>query len=194
MIKNLANLLLRRHRHVCPWWSCFTFDNFMRKWFQDPVRILAPYVRPGDTALDIGPGMGYFSIPLAEMVGDRGRVIAADLQARMLARLKKRAAQKNIAHRIETHLTTRDALGITASVDFALAFWMVHEVPDQMRFFQEVRRLLKPDGTLLVAEPVMHVRGRDFDRTVRIAGSTGFRFKDRPVIKFSRTALFSGEN
>jgi 2-polyprenyl-3-methyl-5-hydroxy-6-metoxy-1,4-benzoquinol methylase len=56
------------HR-VCPPWCCFTFDNVFRRLLQNPNRILKPYVKPGWTVLDVGPGMGYFTIPLAKWSG-----------------------------------------------------------------------------------------------------------------------------
>ena len=50
-----------------------------RRWVQDPEEIVKPYVRRGSTVLDIGCGMGYFTIPLAGLVGEEGQVIALDI-------------------------------------------------------------------------------------------------------------------
>ncbi len=74
---------------TCPWWFLFTFDNPLRKFYQDPEKILAPYINQGDIAVDLGCGMGYFSIPLASLVGDTGKVISVDLQSEMLSGLKR---------------------------------------------------------------------------------------------------------
>lgn len=73
-MKSMFDSIFVRDTHVCPWWLCFTFDNVFRKLFHDPEKILSPYVNEGDTALDIGPGMGYFSIPLARLVGSKARL------------------------------------------------------------------------------------------------------------------------
>ncbi len=91
---------LKIRQPTCPWWFLFTFDNPFRKIYQDPFTILTPYLKNGDTAVDLGCGMGYFSIPLAELVGDRGKVIAVDLQERMLAGLRGRAEKAKLLERI----------------------------------------------------------------------------------------------
>lgn len=190
-MKNLFDGLFGRDRHVCPWWLCFTFDNLIRKLFHDPEKILAPHVREGDTVLDMGPGMGYFSIPLARMVGDRGKVIAADIQPPMLAALARRARKQGLEGRIVTQLCRAESIGILESVDFALAFWMVHEVPDQGKLFLEMAGLLKPKGRLLVAEPIIHVTRRMFERTIRRAEEAGFIVTENPKVVMSRAAVLA---
>lgn len=190
-MKNPFDCLFIRDRHVCPWWLCFTFDNLIRKLFHNPENILAPYVREGDTVLDVGPGMGYFSIPLARMVGDKGKVIAADVQAPMLAALRKRVQKQGLEGRIVLHLCKPDSIGIRDPIDFALAFWMVHEVPDRNKFFHEIRLLLKPTGKLMLAEPTIHVTRPMFEETLRRAEEVGFVVTENPKISMSRTAVLS---
>ena len=55
---------------------------------------------------------------------------------------------------------------------------------------EEVRRLLAPEGEVLVAEPVIHVRRRQFERTVAVARQAGLTLKKRPGIAFSMSAVF----
>jgi len=190
-MKNPFDCLFIRDRHVCPWWLCFTFDNLIRKLFHNPENILAPYVREGDTVLDVGPGMGYFSIPLARIVGDKGKVIAADVQAPMLAALRKRVQKQGLEGHIVLHLCKPDSIGIRDPIDFALAFWMVHEVPDRNKFFHEIRLLLKPTGKLMLAEPTIHVTRPMFEETLRRAEEVGFVVTENPKISMSRTAVLS---
>ena len=142
-----------RSGSVCPWWLCPTFDNPLRRLIHNPNRILAGLVQPGQTALDLGCGMGYFSIPLARLVGSEGKVICVDLQEQMLAGVRRRAERTGVADRIRLHRAGTDGLGLTETVDFALAFWMLHEVPDQAAFLAEVRACLKPGSHLLIVEP-----------------------------------------
>ena len=86
-------------RRVCPWWLCFTFDNPLRRLIHNPKRSCGSGWRR-QTAIDIGCGMGYFSLPMARLVGDTGRVIAVDLQDRMLHRAAAagRAGRSSISH------------------------------------------------------------------------------------------------
>jgi ubiquinone/menaquinone biosynthesis C-methylase UbiE len=175
--------------HVCPWWLCWTFDNGIRKLLHNPHAILSPYIKEGDTVVDIGPGMGYFSIPMAEMVGEHGAVTAVDLQPEMLAALRRRAAKKQLAQRITTHTATQASLGVQVRADFVLAFWMIHEVPDRARILAEIRTLIADSGRFLIVEPRMHVSSANFMETVQIAKTLGFVCLAEPRIFLSRACL-----
>ncbi|NTU84989.1 MAG: methyltransferase domain-containing protein, partial [Chloroflexales bacterium] len=73
---------------VCPAALAGGLDNRLRRWLQNPRPILEPYVHAGMTALDIGCGPGFFTLELAQLVGPSGRVIAVDLQADMLEKVR----------------------------------------------------------------------------------------------------------
>jgi len=179
---------------VCPWWLGWILASPVRKLFQDPARILAPYLRPGMTALEPGPGMGFFTLELARRVGPAGRVIAVDLQPQMLAGLRRRAERAGLLARIETRLATPEALGLgdlAGAVDFALAFAVVHELPDQARFFAEIRAALAPGGTVLFAEPAGHVKEPEFEASVAAGIAAGLRRAPGPAVARSRTALLA---
>jgi len=163
----------------------------LRKLFHNSEEILRPYVVEGNTILDIGPGMGYFSIPLARMVGERGRVIAADIQPEMLEALRRRARRADVEQQVITHLSRVDSLGLNRQFDFVLAFWMVHEVPNHLVFFEEIKSLLKPSGKFLLSEPILHVNQAMFEKTVKTAESVGLVLKEKPKISLSRSALFT---
>lgn len=174
---------------VCPWWFCPSFDNPLRRHFHNPALILGPYIRPGMTVLDIGCGMGYFSIPLAQLVGQTGRVICLDLQPKMLAGVMRRARQAGVTDQIQLHPVKPDRLDLKVSADFALAFWMLHEVQNQQPFLAEVWRMLLPAANFLLVEPRVHVTAAAFMRSVELAQSVGFQVIGNPEIAFSRSAL-----
>jgi len=183
------------HSHVCPWWAAYFFDNPLRKLIHNTTRILGPYLDPGMKAIDIGCGMGFFSIGMASLVGGEGTVYALDIQEKMLEIASKRAARKGLDSRIvfiqiEPDSLGPDRLGIENMFDFVLAFWVVHEVPDQDRLFSEIQEILKPGGSFLMTEPSFHVKGDQVDRSIEKAESAGLVLKSRPGIRFCKSALF----
>jgi ubiquinone/menaquinone biosynthesis C-methylase UbiE len=163
--------------HVCPPWLGYFLVSPVRRLFQDPETILTPYVHESMTVLELGPGMGFFSLTLARLVGSQGRVVCVDLQEKMLKRLMKRAANAGVEQRITAIQATQDSLQLDAvagSVDFTLAFAVIHEIPDKPRIFGEVYRAMKPGGLLFLSEPAGHVTQDAFDKTIGLAVSAGF--------------------
>jgi ubiquinone/menaquinone biosynthesis C-methylase UbiE len=179
-------------KRVCPWWLGYWLLNPFRRFMTDPDKLLSPFVTPGMTVLDAGPGMGFFSLPLARMVGANGKVVCIDVQERMLRALERRAGKAGLADRIVTRLCTPASLGLddfTSKVDFALVFAVVHEVPDPPGFFAELSRALKPGALCLVAEPKGHVSAREFEASLVVAGEKGLKRVESPRIAGSRAVL-----
>ena len=178
--------------HICPVWVGYLLASPARKLFQNPRKILRPYVSEAMLVMDIGCAMGFYSLPLARMVGPNGKVICVDMQEGMIRSLEKRAQKAGLSSRIKTLICHEDSLGlddIEEKVDFALASAVVHEVPDAAIFFSEIHKAMKPAGKLLVAEPKGHVSEQDFEKTVSIAKQSGFTVTDTPGIKLSRAVL-----
>jgi ubiquinone/menaquinone biosynthesis C-methylase UbiE len=141
------------------------------------------------TVLDVGCGPGLFAIEMAQMVGKSGRVIAVDLQEGMLEKLRNKIYGTALAERITLHKCEADSIGISDKVDFALAFYMVHEVPNQQEYFEEVRSILKPGGLLLIAEPPFHVSKRAFEETIGKARDAGLAPVERPRVFLSKAIV-----
>jgi len=179
------------HR-VCPWWIGYLLASPIRRWVENPEEILTPYIREGMTVLEPGPGMGFFTIPMARMVGPSGRVVALDIQQRMLEGLRRRAAKAGVISRIETRLAQPDSLGVEdlrAKVDVVLAFAVVHEMPCAEMFFREVAGTLKPDGRVLFAEPEGHVNLKKFAEETSAASLAGLEEATRLAVKRSHAVL-----
>ena len=174
---------------VCPVSRAGGLDNRIRRWLQNPRRLLAPYVRDGMTAVDIGCGPGFFTGALASLVGPSGRVIAVDLQAGMPEKLRAKLEGTSFSRRVVLHQAKSGSLELSASVQFVLAFNMLHEVPDQTAFLSEVRGLLAPTGHLLVVEPPLHVSRAAFEASLATAKRVGLEVVDRPHVAFSKAAL-----
>ena len=152
-------------------------------------KILGPYIEEGMTVLDVGCGSGFFSIEMAQLAGKSGRVIACDLQEGMLNQLRDKIQGTEIEDRITLHKCEEDKIGVSEKIDFVLAFYMVHEVPNQEEFFREIGVILKPKGRVLVVEPPLHVSKSAFEETIRTALSTGLTLVERPRALLSKTAV-----
>lgn len=178
-----------RSKHVCPVEIAGSLDNRVRKWLQDPRKILRPYIVEGMTVLDLGCGPGFFSVAMAQMVGRSGRVIAADLQEGMLRKLGNKIQGTELAERITLHKCEGNTIGWSENVDLILAFYMVHEVPDQGGLFHEMRSILKQNGQVFIVEPPFHVSKTAFEETIGRAEAAGFVPVGRPKVFFSRTVM-----
>jgi SAM-dependent methyltransferase len=163
----------------------------VRALLTNPRRILRGLVGPGDVVADLGCGPGFFTLPLAEMVGDGGCVFAVDLQAAMLDKVRARAEADGLLGRIKLRQCGADSLDLrqVAPLDFALAFWMIHEVPDAGRLFAEAAAALRPGGRLLAVEPFGPVPRAAWAATLGAASAEGLVVAARPRILFSRAAL-----
>jgi len=129
------------------------------------------------TVLEPGPGMGFFSLDLARMVGPGGRVVAVDVQERMLKVLRRRAQRAGLADRLDIRRAEPDRLGIedlAGRVDLVLAIFVVHEMPDAGAFFTQVYHALRPAGRLLFAEPKRHVSNETYGQEMEAAARAGF--------------------
>jgi ubiquinone/menaquinone biosynthesis C-methylase UbiE len=172
---------------ICSWKHAFALDNPIRSLIHNPQKILDGHIEPGQTVLDVGCGPGTFTITMAKMVGESGKVIAVDVQEEMLQILMKKAAQQGLESRIVTHKSDPDKIGIFEKVDFALAFYMVHEVPNAEAFLKEIVFALKPKGKLLVVEPKFHVSANAFEKTIEVARQAGLS----PISRSQRGACRS---
>jgi ubiquinone/menaquinone biosynthesis C-methylase UbiE len=192
MERTLRDMSQNIKPHVCPWWIGYFLLIPWRRLIHNPKLILNPYVREGMIVLEVGPGMGYFSLTLAQLVGPRGRVICVDVQEKMLEKLRKRAKQAGVLDRITTVRASDRSLLIQefeGNVDFVLAFAVVHEVPDQRKLLEEIYRAMKPGALLLLAEPKGHVTTEAFEKTLAIAQDRGFKTESNLQIKQSHTVL-----
>lgn len=175
--------------HVCPVSAVRSFDNLLRPFFHDVRKLFGPHVEPGMTVLDVGCGGGWASLGLARLVGEDGLVISADLQPGMLELVLARAEKAGLTDRVRLHRCGEDRIGLAREIDFAVAFWMAHEVPDSRAFTAEVHSLLKPGGRFFVAEPKIHVPRARFERMVVGARQNGFRVVLKPRVSFSRAVV-----
>jgi ubiquinone/menaquinone biosynthesis C-methylase UbiE len=181
----------RGKNRICPVERAGGFDNKVRRWLQNPQKILRPYITENMTVLDLGCGPGFFSIDIARMVGKFGRVIAADLQEGMLQKLSKKIRGTELENRITLHKTEENKIGLSERIDFALAFYVVHEIPNQRKLFMELESILRPCGKVLFVEPSFRVSKSAFAECIEKARNAGFDICEGPKMLFSKTAILT---
>ena len=179
--------------HICPAGLAGGLDNKLRQWIQNPHTILSPHVCPGMAAMDLGCGPGYFTLEMARLAGPQGRVLAVDLQQGMLDRLTTKLHNTELADRVIPHRCgpTDLKLPSTASLDFILAFYMIHEVPDQDRLFRQLAAALKPGGKLLMVEPFFHVTAREVRDSLKFAKQAGLLVWEGPAMRLQHTTILT---
>jgi ubiquinone/menaquinone biosynthesis C-methylase UbiE len=143
------------------------------------------------SVLDLGCGPGVFTVEIAKLVGESGKVVAADLQEGMLKIVNGKITDTTLEKRVVLHKCQENSIGLVEKMDFILAFWMVHEVPDHDRLFEELKSLLKSEGKLYIIEPKFHVNRSAFEKMSERLVKTGFKIVNRPRVFFSRTIMLS---
>ncbi|MGD9635646.1 MAG: class I SAM-dependent methyltransferase [Pirellulales bacterium] len=114
--------------------------------------LTALHVQPGQVVCDMGCGNGFYTLPLARLVGDKGKVIAVDIQREMLGLLKDRAAADNL-NNIELVLgTVVDPQLKPNSVDLVLMVDVYHEFSHPEQMLKSIRASLKPSGRVALVE------------------------------------------
>jgi ubiquinone/menaquinone biosynthesis C-methylase UbiE len=176
-------------QHLCPVWVGYLMASPLRKLQQNPQKILNPYITTGMNILELGPAMGYFSLPMAKMTGENGKVYCIDIQENMLKKLKNRAKRKGVNGNIETRLASQDSINIgdlKEKIDFTLLAYVVHEVSDRKKLFTELYEAMKKNAKILFLEPKMHVKETEWMNSLRIANESGFALKKQLVVSGSR--------
>jgi len=162
----------------CPSWLGWLLENpYTEAVAGSKLTLDRARVNPGMVVLDIGSGVGRLTIPAAERVGERGRVVALDMQSSMLREVEKRAAERGLKN-VSTELGGIGRRSLGAGVfDRALLVTVLGEIPKQERepALRGVLESLKPGGVLSVTEIFLdpHYQSRATIR--RLADCVGFQ-------------------
>jgi 2-polyprenyl-3-methyl-5-hydroxy-6-metoxy-1,4-benzoquinol methylase len=174
-------------------WIDYIVSTPLRRFLQNPRRVVGGYVKSGMTVLDVGCGKGYFCLGMAKMVGPNGRVFCVDVREDAIQSLKTRADNIKLSKRIDARMCSQDNLGINdliGQVDFALAFYVVHHAQNASQFMAQLNTALKAGGKFLIVEPRHHASVRECEATEARAREAGFTFVDNPKLAWDWAAMF----
>lgn len=131
-----------------PW-----LDRPERENEENPARCIESLrLKPGDVVADLGAGSGFYSFRMAPLVGDKGKILAVEIQDEMIAELKKRIA-KNAVSNVETiRCTERDPKLPEAGVDLVILVDVYHELAFPYEVMSAVHKALKPGGRVALVE------------------------------------------
>ncbi|MCT4580603.1 MAG: class I SAM-dependent methyltransferase [Flavobacteriales bacterium] len=174
--------------HTYPVEKSGGLDSKIRRILQDPYKLLNPYVQEGMTVLDLGCGPGYFTIPLARIVGDQGVVVAVDIQEEMFKILKDKFNSLKIKN-IKCVNTSVQSMESIPKIDFALAAYVMHELSNLEDWVETIYNKLDTNGLLLVFEPNIVVSKKAFRKTQQALLNAGFVEVETPKIRFSKSIL-----
>lgn len=173
-----AALWWRRNPSACPYGQRF--------WVEAPHPFITrPRLRealepqPGETILEVGPGTGYYSLPVAGWLRPGGTLHVFDVQQEMLDHTLARARAAGIDNLEPRQGDARSLPYDDGSFDAAFLVTVLGEIPDQERALAELRRVLAPGGRLVVGELFgdPHMVG---ERALRErAAAAGLRFERR---------------
>jgi SAM-dependent methyltransferase len=128
----------------CPSSLGWLVDNPLRHWYMRPA-LERVGLLPGETALELGPGPGAFTVQAARQLRSEGCLITVDIQPKMIAQVEKKVREAGLTNAYELPVSD-------ATVDRAFLITVLPEIPDPVRALREIHRVLRPGGHLSVSE------------------------------------------
>jgi ubiquinone/menaquinone biosynthesis C-methylase UbiE len=179
-----VHTLIRVVRHVykfpMPEWMANLVDNPLRRRIQPPAEAAARHgLAPGMTVLEVGPGNGRYTLAAAQRVGPEGRVVAVDIEPRMVERVERRMAAEGVLNVEARVADVYDLPFDGGSFDAIYMTAVIGEIPEPARALAEFRRVLRPRGTLAFSELLMDPDYPLPGTLVRLGQAAGFRLKHR---------------
>jgi ubiquinone/menaquinone biosynthesis C-methylase UbiE len=182
----------RKHPSACPYGQRF--------WVEAPhpfitrgrlIDALAP--RPGETILEVGPGTGYYTLPVAQALAPNGTLHILDLQQEMLDHTTRRARDAAIENIQPREGDARQLPYEDGAFDAAYLVAVLGEVPDQDAALRQLARVLRPGGRVVVGELLGDPHMVTERSLRRRAQDAGLRFERRVGPPFGYFAVLRRE-
>ena len=136
-------------------------------------------IKPGLTVLEIGPGSGTYTLAAAEALGPQGKIIAIDIEERVVEHIRKRIMRRRVTN-IEVRQGDAQALAFDSDTfDAIYAITVFGEIPDRGRALREFKRVVVPGGTLAISEFLPDPDSQPAARVRAECENAGFRFQGK---------------
>ena len=163
---------------ACPFRFAWFLNLRLRRW-QYRYVLDRLGLRSGMVVLELGPGVGTFTIPAARRVGPTGKIIAVDIQSEMIAKLERNVRRANLTN-VDTKVAGAYELPLEDScVDCVFFVTVIGEIGEPLRALHEAYRVLKPDGMLSITEDFIDPDYNWPGETRRLIEGAGFEITDR---------------
>jgi ubiquinone/menaquinone biosynthesis C-methylase UbiE len=173
----------------CPASLSWIVNNPIRRWYMRPV-LDRVGIRPGEKVLELGPGPGAFTIEAARLTEPGGRLLAVDIQPKMIAAVERKVRESKLTN-VETHVADGFHLPVDdGSIDRAFLITVLPEIPDRKRALHELQRVLKAGGVLSLTEEFLDPDYPLARTTIRWAEEAGFELEERHGNWWSYTLNF----
>jgi ubiquinone/menaquinone biosynthesis C-methylase UbiE len=191
LLHTTLRLIRRFHKFPMPEFLAGLIDNPVRRRIQPPGEMpMRHAIRPGMAVLEVGPGNGRYSVATARHVGSGGKVVAVDIEPKMVERVRQRARAEAV-HNLEARVASAHRLPFASGAfDAIYLITVMGEIPEPERAMREFYRVLAPSGTLAFSELLTDPDYPRASTLARWAGAAQFRLKARLGNAFAYTLVF----
>lgn len=191
----LVRIIRYFYKFPMPEFLANLIDNPLRRRIQPPSEMpLRHAIKPGMTVLDVGPGNGRYTLETARRVGPAGKVVAIDVEPKMIERVLRRAEDEDIQN-LEAKVANVYQLPYEdGAFDAIYMIAVINEIPDRERALRELYRVLTLSGTLALSELFMDPDYKHAKTLIRLADKVNFRLKRKLGNFFSYTLVFEKQS
>ena len=191
VLHTIVRIVRHFHKFPIPQFAANIIDNPFRRRIQPPYETAIRHgIEPGMTVLDVGPGNGTYTLGAARRVGDKGKIIAIDIEPKMIERVERKIEQEGIRN-IEARIADVYELPFEErSFDLIYMIAVIGEIPSPEKAVKEFYRVLSPSGTLVFSELLFDPDYPCAETLIRLANAANFRLKKKIGNFFYYTLIF----
>ena len=179
------------HKAPMPEYLADAIDNPVRRRIQPPDKTAIRHgIQPGMIVLEVGPGTGTYTVATAQRVGEKGKVVAIDIEPKMVDRVRKKVETNGLTN-IDAYVANAYNLPFDLGIfDLIYLIAVIGEIPSPKKAIQEFHRVLSPTGTLVFSELLPDLDYPSVSTLVRWVTGAGFKLRKKVGNFFYYTLIF----